>query len=270
VGQPQRAVWRQLLRLLQAAVQAQAGRYWRALCAALYAAYFWALLLLIASLTWLSVALLPRPAWCRQLTRVAARLFLRLAGVPLRAEGLGQLRLPEVRVLVANHASYLDGLALCAVLPAEFSFVAKRELASQRIAGRFLRKLGTCFVERFDVQRSAADAERLTAALQAGQSLVFFPEGTLSREPGLLPFRMGAFVLASRAGVPLLPVAIRGSRMVLRDGQWFPHRGEIRVSVCGLLLAQGRDWLDAIKLRDQAREVLLQRLDEPDRLLLAS
>ncbi|TWC41559.1 1-acyl-sn-glycerol-3-phosphate acyltransferase [Pseudomonas sp. SJZ079] len=269
VGQPQRAVWRQLLRLLQAAVQAQAGRYWRALCAALYAAYFWALLLLIGSLTWLAVALLPRLAWCRRVVRTAARLFLHLAGVPLRVEGLAQLRLPEVRVLVANHASYLDGLALCAVLPAEFSFVAKRELAEQRIAGRFLRKLGTCFVERFDVQRSAADTERLATALQAGQSLVFFPEGTLTREPGLLPFRMGAFVLAARAEVPLLPVAIRGSRMVLRDGQWFPHRGEIRVSLCGQLLAPGRDWLDAIKLRDQAREALLQRLDEPDRLLLA-
>jgi 1-acyl-sn-glycerol-3-phosphate acyltransferase len=264
VGQPQRAVGRQLLRLLQAAVQAQAGRYWRALCAALYAAYFWALLLLIASLTWLSVALLPRPAWCRQLTRVAARLFLRLAGVPLRAEGLGQLRLPEVRVLVANHASYLDGLALCAVLPAEFSFVAKRELASQRIAGRFLRKLGTCFVERFDVQRSAADAERLTAALQAGQSLVFFPEGTLTREPGLLPFRMGAFVVAARAGAPVVPVALAGTRSLLRADQWLPRRSAVTVTIGEPLRPAGDDWHAAVALRDGARAWLRDHLDEPD------
>ncbi|MNN50045.1 1-acyl-sn-glycerol-3-phosphate acyltransferase [compost metagenome] len=98
---------------------------------------------------------------------------------------------------------------------------------------------------------------------------MFFPEGTLTREPGLLPFRMGAFVLAARADVPLMPVAIRGSRMLLRDGQWFPHHGELHVSVCPQLLAGGPDWLDAIRLRDQARAVLLQRLDEPDRLLLA-
>ncbi|UTW09661.1 lysophospholipid acyltransferase family protein [Pseudomonas benzenivorans] len=119
-------------------------------------------------------------------------------------------------------------------------------------------------------QCAAADAEALAAILDAGQSLVFFPEGTLSREPGLQPFRMGAFVLAARADVPLLPVALGGTRMVLRDGQWFPHRGEVRVDLCGHLLADGHEWLDAIKLRDKARAVLLQRLDEPDRLRLAS
>ncbi|UTW09892.1 AMP-binding protein [Pseudomonas benzenivorans] len=270
VGQPRRAVWRQLLRLVEAAVRAQAGRLLRALGALLYAGYFWALLLIVASLTWLAVALLPRRSWCRRLTRVAARGFLRLAGVPLNVSGLGQLRLPEVRVLVANHASYLDGVVLCAVLPPTFSFVAKHELAEQFVAGRFLRQLGTCFVERFDAQRGAADAEALAAILDAGQSLVFFPEGTLSREPGLQPFRMGAFVLAARADVPLLPVALGGTRMVLRDGQWFPHRGEVRVDLCGHLLADGHEWLDAIKLRDKARAVLLQRLDEPDRLRLAS
>ncbi|WP_439860592.1 AMP-binding protein [Pseudomonas sp. MBLB4136] len=269
VGQPRRAVWRQLLRLGQAALGAQAGRLLRALGALLYAGYFWALLLIIASLTWLAVALLPRRSWCRRLTRVAARAFLRLAGLPLSTSGLAQLRAPEVRVLVANHASYLDGVVLCATLPPTFSFVAKRELAEQFVAGRFLRRLGTCFVERFDVQRGAADAEALAATLASGQSLLFFPEGTLSREPGLQPFRMGAFVLAARADVPLLPIALGGTRMVLRDGQWFPHRGEVRVKLCGQLLADGHDWLDAIKLRDKARAVLLQQLDEADRLLLA-
>lgn len=269
VGRPGRPVWRQLLRLLQSAARAQLGRVWRSVRAALYAGYFWALLGLLGSLTWTAVALLPRLMWRRRLSGAAARLFLRLAGISLQIEGLDRLRRQDVRVLVANHASYLDGLLLCAALPAEFSFVAKRELAGQRIAGHFLRKIGTCFVERFDLQRSAADAERLAAALQAGQSLVLFPEGTLSREPGLLPFRMGAFVLAARADVALVPVAIAGSRMVLRDGQWFAHRGQIHLHICAQLLAQSHDWLDAIKLRDQARAELLQRLGEPDRLLLA-
>ncbi|MCY1280441.1 2-succinylbenzoate--CoA ligase [compost metagenome] len=269
VGRPQRAVWRQLLRLLQTALRAQAGRSARAGGALLYAGYFWLLLGVIGSLTWMAVALLPRPAWCRRLTRAAAQVFLRLAGLAVHVEGLGQLTGPAVRVLVVNHASYLDGVVLCAVLPPQFSFVAKRELAGQRVAGRFLRQLGTCFVERFDPQRSAADADSLAAALQAGQSLVFFPEGTLTREPGLLPFRMGAFLLAARADLPLLPVALRGTRMVLRDGQWFPHRGALGVQVGAQLLAEGRDWLDAIQLRDRARAALLQQLDEPDRLLLA-
>ncbi|OHC28511.1 MAG: acyl-phosphate glycerol 3-phosphate acyltransferase [Pseudomonadales bacterium RIFCSPLOWO2_02_FULL_63_210] len=269
VGRPGRPVWRQLLRLLQSAVWAQLGRGWRSVRSTCYAGYFWGLLGLLGSLTWTAVALLPRLSWRRRLTGAAARLFLRLAGIPVHIKRLDRLRHSEVRVLVANHASYLDGLLLCAALPPEFSFVAKRELAGQRIAGPFLRRLGTCFVERFDLQRSTADAERLAAALRSGQSLVLFPEGTLSREPGLLPFRMGAFVLAARADVPLVPVAIAGSRMILRGGQWFPHRGEIHLHICAQLLTQGPDWLDAIRLRDSARAELLQHLDEPDRLLLA-
>jgi 1-acyl-sn-glycerol-3-phosphate acyltransferase len=69
--------------------------------------------------------------------------------------------------------------------------------------------------------------------------------------------------------VPLVPVAIGGSRRVLRGDQWFPRRGAIHLHICAQLLAQGPGWLDAIKLRADARAALLQHLDEPDRPLLA-
>ncbi|WP_137886379.1 AMP-binding protein [Pseudomonas sp. 2FE] len=264
VGLQRRAVWRQLLRLGLLAGRGQFGRWWRASSAALYAVYIWLLFWSMTPLTWLAVAALPRLSWCRAFTRAAARLFVRLAGVPFSVEGLGHLPGNAVSVLAANHASYLDGIILCAALPAEFGFVAKRELAGQWIAGLFLRKIGAHFVERFDPQRSAEDAEALAGAIAQGQSLLFFPEGTLSRAPGLQEFQMGAFVLAARAGVPLLPVAIRGTRMVLRDGQWFPHHGAIGVSVGAPLLAEGPGWLEAIKLRDAVRAALLAQLDETE------
>ncbi|MNG24763.1 1-acyl-sn-glycerol-3-phosphate acyltransferase [compost metagenome] len=96
---------------------------------------------------------------------------------------------------------------------------------------------------------------------------MFFPEGTFSRAQGLRPFHMGAFVLAANAGVPLVPVAIRGTRTVLRDGQWFPLREAIHVSLCAPLLAQGPGWSEAISLRDAARVALLEHLDESERAL---
>ena len=185
--------------------------------------------------------------------------------MPFSVTGLEHLPESGASVLAVNHASYLDGVMLCAALPPRFSFVAKRELAGQWIAGRFLRKLGARFVERFDLQRSAADTGHLAEALEAGQPLVFFPEGTFTREPGLRTFHMGAFVLAARTGVPLLPVAIRGTRRVLRDGQWFPRYGAIHVNVCSPLLAQGPDWTAAIKLRDTTIAMLLEHLDESER-----
>ncbi|MNM92398.1 1-acyl-sn-glycerol-3-phosphate acyltransferase [compost metagenome] len=269
MDRPHLAVWRQLLRLVLQAVRGQFGRSWRTCRAALYAAYIWLLFWLVTPLTWLGVAILPRQRWCRSFTRAAARLFVRLAGVPFSVSGLERLPESGVSVLAVNHASYLDGVILCAALPPQFSFVAKRELADQWIAGLFLRKLGARFVERFDLQRSAADTEPLAEALQAGQPLVFFPEGTFTREPGLRTFHMGAFVLAARVGVPLLPVAICGTRRVLRDGQWFPRHGAIHVNVCPPLLAQGPGWIEAIKLRDATIAVLLEHLDESERAQLA-
>ncbi len=266
-GRPRLAPWRQVLRLLLQAVRGHLGRGWEGTRVLSYAVYIWLLFWLVTPLTWLGVAILPQGRWCRTFVHWVARLFIRLAGVPFSVEGLEHLPKNGASVLAANHASYLDGVILCAALPPRFAFVAKRELAGQWVPSLFLRKLGALFVERFDLQRSVADSEALERALRAGQSLLFFPEGTFTREPGLRAFHMGAFVLAASTAVPLFPVAIRGTRTVLRDGQWFPLRGAIHVSVCAPLRAEGPGWPESIRLRDATRAVLLERLDESERTL---
>jgi len=119
-------------------------------------------------------------------------------------------------------------------------------------------------VERFDKQRGVADARRTVQAVRTGRSLVFFPEGTFTRMPGLLPFHMGAFVAAAEAGVPLVPVTIRGTRSLLRAGSWFPRRGAVRISVAAPIVPEGSDWAAAVKLRAAARAALLAHLGEPD------
>jgi len=167
-------------------------------------------------------------------------------------------------VIVTNHASYLDGVMLVAALPIEFAFVAKAELGRRFIPRRFLRRIGAAFVERFDKQRGVADARRTLQTVQAGRSLLFFSEGTFTRMPGLLPFQMGAFVAAAAAGVPVVPVTIRGTRSLLRDDSWFPRRGMVRVIVAAPILPEGTDWAAAVKLRNATRDALLVHLGEPD------
>jgi 1-acyl-sn-glycerol-3-phosphate acyltransferase len=152
---------------------------------------------------------------------------------------------------------------LAAVLPGT-SFVAKRELANVSIARFFLRRLGTEFVERFDRQRGAEDTERLVEAAQRGQSLVMFPEGTFGRAAGLRPFRMGAFVVAAQTHTPIVPVALRGTRSILRDGSWFPRWGPVSVSIGQPIAPRGGDWSAALALRDAVRRELLARCGEPD------
>jgi 1-acyl-sn-glycerol-3-phosphate acyltransferase len=97
--------------------------------------------------------------------------------------------------------------------------------------------------------------------------LVFFPEGTFTRSPGLMPFRMWAFIVAANTGIPVVPVAICGTRSTLRDGRWWPRRGAITITF-GAPLLPGADAFDAfaaaVVLRDAARAHILRHCGEPD------
>ena len=222
---------------------------------------FW----LLAPLTWLLTLLMPTPAAAWALGRVAARALFRLTATPLAVRGLE--RLPSGPcVLVSNHASYLDGVILVAALPRPFAFVAKRELREQFIAGRYLSRLGAEFVERADIRRSVADAERMAEAAQQGRSLAVFPEGTFVARPGLLPFHLGAFLAAARAGVPVVPVTIRGSRTILPELAWWPRRSGLDVEIGSAILAPAETtvlFAAAVKLREAARAEIARHLDAP-------
>lgn len=262
-GRRPRAVWWQFARLAWAGVAPQLRRSQRLASDILYAGYTWFLFWILAPLTWLMAALLPRPAWGWTISRIMARLFVRLSGTPFVVRGLENLPQGPC-ILVANHASYLDGILLVAALPKQFSFVAKRELRERLIPRIYLEHIGAEFVERFELEQGVEDVKQLLQTLRTGQSLIFFPEGTFDRMPGLLPFRMGAFVTATQAGVPVAPVTLRSTRNILRAGQWFPRRGSISITISAPITPEGTDWPAAIKLRNATRAEILRFCGEPD------
>ena len=260
---PPRAVWRQFARLAWAGMMLQVRRKLRMMADALYAAYVWILFGILAPITWLMASTLPLPAWSWGMSGIMARLFVRMSGTPFLVRGVENLP-TSACVLVVNHASYLDGILVVAALSRQFSFVAKCELKEQFIPRVYLEHIGTEFVERFEFERSVEDVKRLLEVTRAGQSLIFFPEGTFCRAPGLLPFRMGAFAVAAQAGVPVVPMTIRGTRVILRDGQWFPRRGTISITIGVPIHPEGTDWPAAVKLRNAARAEILRHCGEPD------
>jgi 1-acyl-sn-glycerol-3-phosphate acyltransferase len=264
IGRPQRAVWWQVTRLAWAGVRPRLRQAWRSMMEVLYAGYAWSVLGIGAAVLWTAVALLPKLSWRKASARSLSQLLLRLFGFPIHVHGLEHLPRHQACVFVVNHASYLDPLVLVAVLPSSISFVAKRELAGQFFAHILFRRLGTEFVERFDPQRGVEDTDRVRQAVRQGRSMLFFPEGTFGRAPGLRPFRMGAFVVAAQSGIPLVPVGITGTRSILRAGQWFPRRGEVSVTIGTPILPQGSDWTAAIALRDAVRAQMLEYCHEPD------
>ena len=127
-----------------------------------------------------------------------------------------------------------------------------------------LSGFGTRFIERFDVAKSAEDANALGEIARRGVSLIVFPEGTLTRSTGLMDFRTGAFQAAAQAGVPVVPVSLRGVRSVLRDGTWYLRRAAITVTIGAPVAPEGTDWAAAVKLRDAVRAEVLRSCGEPD------
>jgi 1-acyl-sn-glycerol-3-phosphate acyltransferase len=240
---------------------------WALLLAPLRLAYaLWASLafVAVAVAALLVLALLPGVARRRAAARAAARTFLWLAGMPLT------IRFPEripagQCVVVSNHASYLDGVVFTAALPARFAFVIKREMATVPLAGALLRRLGSEFVERTDRTRRSADARRVLRNAAAGTSLVFFPEGTFTPTPGLLKFHTGAFASAARAGCPVVPAVVRGTRRALPPSGALPSPGRITVEILPSVAAEAAESEAAIaELRDRARAAILEALGEPD------
>jgi 1-acyl-sn-glycerol-3-phosphate acyltransferase len=264
VGARQRGVPWQLTRLLLAAVLPELRRLRRRALERLYAGWAWVVAVGVGGATWLGVLAAPGPGARWRLARAGSRALAWLSGTPLHVEGLVHLPREGGFVAVANHSSYLDGYVLTAALPVPVGFVAKAELAASYPVRALLGRLGAQYVERFDFQRGVEDARRLAAVAAAGRPLLFFPEGTFQRMPGLQPFQMGAFVAAAEAGVPVVPVAVRGTRSMLREGSWFPRRGRLRVTVCPPVQPEGAGWEDAVALRDAARKALLARIGEPD------
>ncbi|MCE9581574.1 MAG: AMP-binding protein [Planctomycetes bacterium] len=244
----------QFFHIVLAAAGPEIRRFAAATRARLYAAWCWLVFLGVALPCWLTTVLGPTLRFRRATMRAWMKLVFRLFAIPVRTT-LDALP-PDPCILAPNHQSYVDALVLTAALPPRFGFVVKRELARNLVLAPLLKRLGAVFVERFDPEQSLQDTEGVAAAIRAGRSLVIFPEGTFRREPGLLPFKMGAFVVAAQTGTPVVPILVRGTRDVLRDKTWAPRRRAVSVVAKEVINPVGTDWGAAVVVRDKVREAL--------------
>ncbi len=220
----------------------------------MYSLYCTALFTVLVLTTLLINICLPGPRRRRRVAGAFSRAFLHGAGIPFTVQG--RERLPNVPcVVVANHASYIDGIIAIAALPPDFAFVIKKEMVRVPLASLLLRRLGSEFVERFDRHQGATDARRVLRAAASGQSWVFFPEGTFDERRGIRRFLMGAFAIAHRSGMPVVAVAIHGTRDLFPPGSLMIYRRPIRVQILAVL--------DAQEARHSSRELIAAALGEP-------
>ena len=265
LDRPEAAVWKQIARLGLAGIGPQIRRGYRAFKASAFALYAWVVFVLVGVCAWgFAMLPLPRPALWSSL-RTITRCLSWLTACPVVVEG----QLPKAGhqcVMVANHQSYLDGPLLLSILPYPVEFLVKGELEGSWLLRRPLARLGVRFVERFDSAEGVAQMQSAAAAVSESYPLLVFPEGTFKRMPGLLPFHMGAFQTAVTADVSLIPIAIHGTRSILRAHSWYPRSNKITVTIGAPLQPQRNlaPWSAALALRDHARQHILAHCHEPD------
>lgn len=235
-------------------------RYAVLLCYSLYGLYAVAICVVCLVVGGTLAVMARRLKTRRVIVRTTLQIMFFMAAMPYRVDGLK--RLPDgPSIVIANHRSYLDGFILLAALPPRFSPVIKHEIAEIPFIGWFLKHVGARFVAREPAARAGGDTLALLGAIESGESLAIFPEGTFSTDVGLLPFRGGAFFLAAKANVPIVPLAIEGTRIILPEIRVLPWPGTLRVRIFDAVTADGTEREDAVRLRDRVETMLAEQLE---------
>jgi 1-acyl-sn-glycerol-3-phosphate acyltransferase len=178
-----------------------------------------------------------------------ASTLLRIARVKVVLEHAAALDPAVPQILVANHVSWFDVLALAAHLPGRYVFVAKKEVRKIPFLGYTIERCGHIFIDRSDHQKALQSLDEARRKLARDKpTVIMFPEGTRSATGELQRFKKGAFVLAIQTGADVVPAAISGSRAVMRKHSFLIHAGTITIRfgdplAVGSLTAGDRDAL---------------------------
>jgi 1-acyl-sn-glycerol-3-phosphate acyltransferase len=166
-----------------------------------------------------------------RLARIWSRSILAVGGVEIAAESRTPLDPDRPYVFMANHLSTVDIWAMLVALPVPVRMIAKKQLAAIPLLGWAMAAGRFIFIDRQNPAAARRSIDHARERIRSGHSVLLFPEGTRSRTGQLLPFKKGGFHLAVDAGVPIVPVAIRGSRGAMPPGSLLLRRGKVQVTV---------------------------------------
>ncbi len=165
------------------------------------------------------------------LPRTWARIILKASGVRVRVEGADKLDPDGTYIYAANHQSQFDIFAMQGYFGFDFRWLAKKELFNFPVFGTAMRYGGYISIDRSHGRKALKSLDLAARRIAEGTSVVIFPEGTRSEDGRLKPFKPGAMVLAIKSKIPLVPVAIIGTRKILPKGKLLPKPGEVVIRV---------------------------------------
>ncbi|MCY4572833.1 MAG: lysophospholipid acyltransferase family protein, partial [Gemmatimonadetes bacterium] len=212
--------------------------------------------------------ILYRYLWPSRFRRYADRstaewssMVLRGAGVKPVIENPERLGRDRGQVLVSNHQSWFDVFALAASLPVKFSFVGKKELSRVPFLGQAWEKVGHIAIDRSDHKAAIESLHKVDEQFRAGRTIIMFPEGTRSPTGELTRFKKGAFVMAIKSQVPVVPVAVTGTRAIMEKGDWIIAPGTATVRVGEPISTEGLTLADRGRLTREAHSAVSRLLN---------
>lgn len=197
--------------------------------------------------------------WC---ARWWCRLIAWTIGARIKVRGAENLDQARAYVYMANHCSLVDIPAMFAYLPYQFKIMAKKELFFVPFMGWHLWTAGNFPVDRSDPRRTALSLRNVVDGVRAGKSLAVFPEGTRSPDGKLGEFKPGSFKIALRAGVPVVPIAIRGTHQVLPKHSLVPRPGKVEVIIGKPISTSGMTEKDVRTLMAAVHRAIESELDQ--------
>ncbi len=239
----------------------------------LYGLYFCVVFLLWIVPTWTIVHFIRDHRAAGRFTSGALRILFALIGCRVTVVGKEHMDMPGAKIYASNHTSYFDVLPLMLGLGVPYRFVSKMEVGRMPFIGTFLKQMGHLKFDRTDAESRLRQAREMEEFLHNGESMFVFPEGTFTKEDGVRPFQLGAFKAAVATGAPIIPVALAGTRKILRDGTYLPRPGSVTITVLPPIYprtasdatesADGSGWHELIRLRDATREAIVRHSGEP-------
>jgi 1-acyl-sn-glycerol-3-phosphate acyltransferase len=195
--------------------------------------------------------------------KLGARMALWLAGVRLEIHGLDRIPCGRAVVFMANHQSNCDPPALLAILPPVLVMV-KKEFFRVPIIGRGMRACGFIPVDRRNREQALEAVEKGVQALKAGKSFLVYPEGTRSPDGRLQRFKKGVFVMAIKAGAPIVPISVSGSNKIMPKGKFVIRPGRVRITFHQAVGAEGPGIEDREILIQRVRQAILTGLEKEE------
>lgn len=158
-----------------------------------------------------------------------ARNWLRLSGAKVKVSGGERLDPNQTYVFISNHRSYLDTATLFVYTGRRLGLLAKKELLNVPILGYGMGFVNVMAIDRSNSERARATVAAATERIRSGRSFGVFAEGTRARPGEFLPFKKGAFYMAAQAGVPIVPVAIKNTDVLMGKGTGEARSGTIEM-----------------------------------------